>query len=57
VDRSGVDYACDVVLRSEFTSQQALDAYAKHPGHLRVRDELGDIRIARHQVDYVPDTQ
>jgi quinol monooxygenase YgiN len=52
VDHSGVDYACDVVLLSEFESQAALDAYAIHPEHLRVKQELGDMRIARHQVDY-----
>jgi hypothetical protein len=52
VDTSGVDYACDVVLYSEFESQQALDAYAGHPEHLRVKQEIGDMRIARHQVDY-----
>jgi quinol monooxygenase YgiN len=51
-DTSGVDYACDVVLVSDFESQEALDAYAAHPEHLRVRQELGDLRIARHQVDY-----
>jgi len=51
-DASGVDYACDVVLYSEFESQAALDAYAHHPEHLRVRDELAGGRIARHQVDY-----
>ena len=55
VDTSRVDYACDVVLYSEFESQQALDAYASHPEHLRVRDELDGLRIARHQVDYSPD--
>lgn len=52
IDASGVDYACDVVLYSEFESWSALDAYARHPDHLRVRDELAGIRIARHQVDY-----
>ena len=52
VDTSGVDYACDVVLVSDFASQEALAAYATHPEHLRVRQELGDMRIARHQVDY-----
>lgn len=51
-DTSGVDYACDVVLYSEFASQAALDAYASHPEHLRVKQALGDMRIARHQVDY-----
>ena len=54
VDTSRVDYACDVVLYSEFESQAALDAYATHPEHLRVKQELGDLRIARHQVDYTP---
>jgi quinol monooxygenase YgiN len=53
VDHSGVDYACHVVLYSEFESQAALDAYALHPEHLRVRESLGDLRTARHQVDYV----
>jgi len=54
VDHSAVDYACDVVLYSEFESQAALDAYASHPEHLRVKGEIGDMRIARHQVDYLP---
>ena len=53
LDVSGVDYACQVVLYSEFDSQEALDAYALHPEHLRIRQELGDIRISRHQVDYI----
>lgn len=52
VDSSGADYACDVVLYSEFASQAALDAYATHPEHLRVKQELGDLRTHRHQVDY-----
>jgi quinol monooxygenase YgiN len=52
VDTSGVDYACDVVLVSEFASQAALDAYATHPEHLRVKQELGDLRTHRYQVDY-----
>ena len=53
VDVSRIDYACDVVLYSEFDSHEALAAYATHPEHLRVRREQGDSRIARHQVDYV----
>lgn len=52
VDESRIDYACDVVLCSEFASREALAAYADHPEHLRVRRTLGDLRIARHQVDY-----
>ncbi|MET3441414.1 hypothetical protein ABIC94_002172 [Variovorax paradoxus] len=51
-DASGVDYACDVVLYSEFESWEALAAYAVHPEHLRARDALAGVRIARHQVDY-----
>jgi len=52
VDSSRIDYACDVVLYSEFESQAALDAYGTHPEHLRVKNEVADLRIARHQVDY-----
>ncbi|WP_310359725.1 Dabb family protein [Paraburkholderia strydomiana] len=53
VDVSRVDYACDVVLYSEFDSAESLAQYAVHAEHLRVKDELGDLRVARHQVDYV----
>jgi len=52
VDTSGVDYACDLVLVCEFDSQAALDAYAVHPEHRHLRDQLDGLRIARHQVDY-----
>jgi hypothetical protein len=52
VDSSRIDYACDVVLYSEFETQAALDAYAEHPEHLRVKQEVADLRIARYQVDY-----
>ncbi|WP_417264493.1 Dabb family protein [Celeribacter sp.] len=54
IDESAVDYACDVVLYSVFDSQEALTAYANHPLHLKVREDLGTLRIARHQVDYHP---
>jgi hypothetical protein len=43
-----------VVLYSEFDSQASLDAYASHPEHTRVKAEVADLRIARHQVDYTP---
>lgn len=52
VDESRIDYACDVVLYSEFTSRVALADYAEHPEHLRVKRALGNLRTARHQVDY-----
>jgi hypothetical protein len=57
VDVSRIDYACDVLLYSEFESQAALDAYGAHPEHLRVKNELADVRTTRHQVAYmVPST-
>ncbi len=55
IDESRIDYACDVVLYTEFESRAALAAYAEHPEHLRVRRTLGDVRSARHQVDYEPE--
>ncbi|MDR5781130.1 Dabb family protein [Caballeronia sp. LZ065] len=53
LDVSAVDYACDIVLYTEFDSPESLDAYASHPEHLRVKGVVGDVRIARHQVDYI----
>ncbi|WP_207004501.1 Dabb family protein [Trinickia mobilis] len=52
---STTDYACDVVLYSEFESREALEHYATHPAHLRVKQDLEGLRIARHQVDYAKD--
>ncbi|MBI5719349.1 MAG: Dabb family protein [Burkholderiales bacterium] len=52
IDESRIDYACDVVLYTEFDSRESLAAYALHPEHLRVRQALGDLRSERHQVDY-----
>jgi hypothetical protein len=53
IDVSGISYACDVVLYSEFKDAEALRLYADHSAHLRVRNDLEGLRIARHQVDYV----
>jgi hypothetical protein len=53
VDFSRIDYACDVVLYSEFESQAALDNYITHPAHLKLKDDLAGVRVARYQVDYV----
>ena len=52
VDLSRADYACDVVLYTEFEDQTAVANYSGHPEHMRVREELGDLRVARYQVDY-----
>lgn len=57
VDFSRIDYACDVVLYSEFDSRESLAEYAEHPEHLRVKRALGNLRIARHQVDYEVDNE
>ena len=54
VDFSRVNYACDIVLYTEFESKDALNAYATHPAHLKIRDELNGVRVARYQVDYIP---
>jgi hypothetical protein len=53
LDTSNVEYASDVVLVTEFETRQALEHYAAHPAHLRVRDELQGVRTSRHQVDYI----
>lgn len=55
INHSVADYACDVVMMSDFESEDALAAYRQHPEHLRVRGELQGIRIERHQVDYLCD--
>jgi hypothetical protein len=52
IDMSRVDYAFDVVLYSEFETHDALRSYADHPEHLRVKQQIGNVRTARHQVDY-----
>ena len=52
VDISGIDYACDVVLYSEFESEEALKNYALHPAHLKIKECLAGVRIGRYQVDY-----
>ena len=44
--------AYDVVLYSEFDSQQDLQAYQKHPDHVKVVDFVNEIRDDRAVVDY-----
>jgi hypothetical protein len=52
LDSSGADYACDLVLYSEFDSPESLAAYGSHPAHQAAKLAAGDLRIARHQVEY-----
>lgn len=44
--------AFDVVLYSEFESREGLEAYQKHPEHLKIVDFVGEIRSERAVVDY-----
>lgn len=44
--------AYDVVLYSEFDSLQDLQAYQKHPDHVKVVDFVNKIRDDRAVVDY-----
>ena len=52
VDVRAIDYACDVVLYTEFERTEDLKAYATHPLHEQLKKDLEGVRIARHQVDY-----
>lgn len=46
------DAAYDVVLNSEFESEQDLQTYQKHPDHIKVVDFVNEIRDNRVVVDY-----
>ncbi len=48
--------AADVALYSEFSTWDDLEAYQKHPEHLKVVSFVQEIRLERHVVDYeIPD--
>jgi|SRR3990172_526234 hypothetical protein len=49
------DAAYDVALYSEFATESDLDAYQKHPEHLKVADFVGKVRESRVVVDYRAD--
>lgn len=44
--------ASDVVLYSEFDSMDDLEAYQRHPEHMKVVDFVNEIRLERRVVDY-----
>lgn len=44
--------AFDVVLYSEFESKEGLEAYQKHPEHVKIVEFVGEIRTDRAVVDY-----
>ncbi len=53
---SALPCAADVALYSEFSTWDDLEAYQKHPEHLKVVSFVQEIRLERHVVDYeIPD--
>jgi heme-degrading monooxygenase HmoA len=48
----GLEATYDVVLYSEFASQDALAAYAQHPVHKAVVPFIGAVRESRQCMDY-----
>ena len=53
----GIDYAVtpnssDLVLYSEFSSQQALEGYQKHPDHQAIVPFVAEAQCERRVVDY-----
>lgn len=49
----GLEATCDVVLYSEFTDKEALEAYVKHPVHQALVPFIGAIREGRQCMDYI----
>ncbi len=47
-----LESSSDVVLYSEFLSREALDAYQKHPEHLKVAEFVKEVSAERRVVDY-----
>jgi hypothetical protein len=46
------DVSSDVVLYSEFDSMDDLEAYQKHPDHVKISEFVNEIRLERRVVDY-----
>lgn len=49
----GLEATYDVLLNSEFASQEALDAYQNHPAHVAIKPFFGAVREARQCMDYL----
>ncbi len=47
------DAAYDIAIYSEFANEADLNAYAKHPEHLKVAEFVGKVRESRVVVDYI----
>lgn len=48
----GLEATYDVVLYSEFTGKDALNAYLDHPEHVAIKPFIGAIRLERQCMDY-----
>ena len=48
----GLEATYDVLLYSEFSDLQALDAYQTHPGHVAIKPFIGAVREERQCMDY-----
>ncbi len=46
------DTASDVVLYSEFDSLDDLNAYQRHPEHMKIVEFVNEVRLERRIVDY-----
>jgi len=53
IDVSQSEQSYDLVLTSEFSDINALQAYQKHPDHVRVVEFLGKVHNGRIVVDYL----
>jgi quinol monooxygenase YgiN len=42
----------DIVVYSEFSSREALDAYHEHPAHVAIKPVVAEARESRGMVDY-----
>lgn len=48
----GLEATYDVVLYSEFTDKQALNAYLEHPAHVAIKPFVAAVRSERQCMDY-----
>lgn len=55
INLNSSDMAFDAVLISEFSDLKALEAYKKHPEHVKVSDFVAKVRVDRAVVDYEMD--
>ncbi|GAA0691231.1 MULTISPECIES: Dabb family protein [Clostridium] len=53
IDISNTSSSYDVVLCSEFESEEKLKAYATHPEHLKVVEFITEVKEERIVVDYI----